>query len=176
MTKLVITGPESCGKTTLAGGLCAAWPGACVQEIAREYLGALARPYRETDLLAIAKAQLNLEDDMASRPGQKHIVCDTDLITLRIWSDEKYGRCDAWIAAQTEQRPYDHWFLCSPEGMAWEPDPLRENPGDRERLFQRHIALLDSLGKPYTVLLGDRQARLDLALAIARKVEQDRNR
>lgn len=176
MTKLVITGPESCGKTTLAGELCAAWPGMCVPEVAREYLDGLDRPYQEGDLLSIAKAQLCREDAVACRPGPRHVVCDTDLITIRIWSEEKYGRCDAWIAAQTEQRPYDHWLLCSPEGIAWEPDPLRENPGDRERLFQRHIALLDSLGKPYTVLLGDRQARLDLALAIARKVEQDRNR
>lgn len=176
VTKLVVTGPESSGKTTLAEGLSVAWGAGCAEEVARAYLGAMGGPYQESDLLAIAQAQLALEDRLASGQGTGRIVCDTDLITIRIWSEEKYGRCDPWIAEQTEQRDYDHWLLCSPEGITWEPDPLRENPEDRERLFQRHIATLDRLGKPYTVLVGDRQGRLEHALAIARKVEQDRNR
>ena len=112
---------------------------------------------------------------MAAGSKLLNMVCDTDLITVRIWSEEKFGRCDPWIMEQIIHRRYHHWLLCSPEGIVWEPDPLRENPHDRERLFQRHMDLLDALGKPYSVLRGDPQDRLHHALGIARKVEQDLN-
>lgn len=176
MVKLVVTGPESSGKTTLVSALSDVWPAVSVMEAAREYLRDLQVPYRERDLLAIAKAQLRSEDELAAGSKLLNMVCDTDLITVRIWSEEKFGRCDPWIIEQTQERRYDHWLLCSPEGVAWDPDPLRENPHDRERLFRRHIDLLDALGKPYSVLHGDRRDRLQQALVIARKVEQDHNR
>lgn len=176
MIKLVITGPESSGKTTLSTALGREWRAVLVNEVAREYLAVLHAPYREHDLLAIAKAQLRSEDELAAGSRVMNMVCDTDLLTVRIWSEEKFGRCDPWIVEQTKNRHYHHWLLCSPEGIAWEPDPLREHPHDRERLFHRHIDLLEALGKPYSVLLGDPQDRLHQALGIARKVEQDRNR
>lgn len=176
MIKFVVTGPESSGKTTLSKALGHEWRAVHVNEVAREYLAGLQAPYGEHDLLVIAKAQLRLEDELAAGSELMNMVCDTDLITVRIWSEEKYGRCDPWIIEHTQHRLYHHWLLCSPEGIPWEPDPLRENPHDRERLFQRHLDLLEALGKPYSVLLGDPQDRLHQALGIARKVELDHNR
>ena len=95
-----------------------------------------------------------------STPGP--LICDTDLITIRIWSEEKYGRCDPWIVRQTEQRHYDLWLLCRPD-IPWEQDPLRENPLDRDRLFERYEELLRLLRKPYVIIAGDRDKRLKTA-------------
>lgn len=164
MRRVVITGPESSGKTTLALDLARRLHGAYVPEMAREFLADLGRPYVEEDLVGIARAQVAKEDAMSATLGANGLlVCDTDLITIRIWSEEKYGRCDPWIEQQTEVRPYDLWLLCSPD-MPWEPDPLRENPHDRDRLFAVYRAMLERLNKPYAIMEGDRERRSTDAL------------
>jgi NadR type nicotinamide-nucleotide adenylyltransferase len=156
--RIVVTGPESSGKTTLAEALAQAYGTAWAEEAARGYLSARSGTYEERDLAAIARAQLLIEEERAAEAKQL-LVCDTDLLTIRIWGEEKYGRSDAWIVQQTLERPYGLWLLCAPD-MPWEPDPLRENPHDRERLFEAYAALLGHLGKPHLVLRGPHAARM----------------
>lgn len=159
--KIAIVGPESSGKTTLAEGLMIdrrAWH---VSEVAREYLNDLDRPYAEGDLLEIAKAQAQNEDTIVEDP-KGVMVCDTDMITIRIWSEEKFGRCHPWILKQSEERHYDLWLLCKPD-IPWEPDPMRENPHDRDRLFTVYEGLLKWLEKPYLIIEGSRKERLAAA-------------
>jgi len=162
--KIAIVGPESSGKTTLAE-ILARLPGAAlVPEVARAYLEGLGRPYEEPDLLVIARAQVEREEQMARDKDVTLLVCDTDLITIRIWSEEKYGPCDPWIARQSEGRHYDLWMLCMPD-IPWEADPLRENPHDRDRLFTMYRDTLDRLQKPYVIIAGDREERVATATA-----------
>lgn len=172
MRRIVITGPESSGKTTLALDLARWLGGGYVPEVAREYLSELGRPYQEQDLLAIAQMQIEREEGIASGvPSDGILFCDTDLITIRIWGEEKYGRCDPWIMARTEHRPYDLWLLCTPD-MPWEPDPLRENPHDRDRLFDVYRATLERLKKPFLIMRGDRERReSDALIAIDRSLD-----
>jgi NadR type nicotinamide-nucleotide adenylyltransferase len=163
--KIAIVGPESSGKSTLAQDLMVHARSWMVSEVAREFLADLERPYVEGDLLSIAMAQAANEDMVAGEPmGKRLVVCDTDMITIRIWSEEKFGRCDPWIVQQSEERHYDLWLLCSPD-MPWEPDPLRENPNDRDRLFEVYMHTLEKLKKPYVILSGAREVRLEKALA-----------
>ena len=96
MKKIIITGPESSGKTTLAKALAAHFKTVSVPEFAREYIDQLGRPYVESDLLEIAKGQLRLENEMAKR-ASNFLFCDTDLITIKIWALDKFGKCDPWI-------------------------------------------------------------------------------
>jgi len=171
MLKIAIVGPESSGKTTLCEALMLHRRAWLVSEVAREFLGEVGRPYIEADLLEIAKAQAQNED-MISEEFNGVMVCDTDMITVRIWSEEKYGRCDPWIKQQSEERHYDLWLLCKPE-MAWEPDPLRENPHDRDRLYAVYEGMLKWLEKPYRVMHGDRERRLaEASKAIAELLRQ----
>lgn len=166
MLKIAVVGPESSGKTTLCEALMLQRQAWMVSEVAREFLGELERPYVEADLLAIAKAQAENED-MVTEELNGVMVCDTDLITMRIWSEEKYGRCDPWILRQSEERHYDLWLLCKPD-IPWEADPLRENPHDRDRLFMVYEGMLKWLEKPYMIVQGDREKRLaDASKAIA---------
>ena len=171
MRKIVITGAECSGKTTLAQALAVHFDAPWVPEMAREYLDGLERPYRESDLRAIGELQLRTEDE-TKLAGQKEtslLICDTDLITIRIWGEEKYGRSDPWIVQQTEERPYDLWLVCNPD-IPWEFDPQRENPHDRERLFAVYEKTLMELGKPYVIIEGGREERLKQAvLAVGRQ-------
>jgi NadR type nicotinamide-nucleotide adenylyltransferase len=170
--KVVVTGPESSGKTTLAQALAAHFGTVWVPEAARAYLAARdtfssAGPYLEKDLLDIARSQLRAEDHLLAsiRPDAPQlIICDTDLITIRIWGEDKYGRSDPWVLERTVERPYDLWLLCRPD-MPWEPDPLRENPHDRDRLLAVYERTLQALDKPYLVLSGPHAERMERAVS-----------
>lgn len=167
MRKVVVTGPECSGKSELSQALAAHYGVPWVPEMARPFLEQLGRPYEEADLLAIARLQLQTEEERgaeAARTDPPLLICDTDLITIRIWGEEKYGRSDPWIVQQTAQRPYDLWLLCTPD-LPWVPDPLRENPHDRDRLFDVYRHTLKVLGKPFAIISGKEGERLRQGLA-----------
>ena len=162
MKRVAITGPESSGKTTLARALAAHIGVPWVPEFAREYLEGLDRPYVEEDLLRIAEGQLRAEQRVASeRPAV--LVCDTDLFVIRIWSQDKFGRVDPRLETLVHETNYHHTLLCKPD-LPWEPDPLRENPHDRDRLFGIYEQELNALGRTYAVIEGERMERLHRAV------------
>ena len=164
MIKVAIVGPESCGKTTLAEAMASHFRAMVVPEFSRAFLEKRGSEYSEKDLLSIAQGQIASEE-LAARDLPALLICDTDLITVRIWSEEKYGRCHPWILQHSERRHYDLWLLCKPD-LPWEPDPLRENPDDRDRLFERYEELLEQLGKPYAVISGTGELRTSLAIGL----------
>lgn len=163
MLKIAILGPESSGKTTLCEALAAHFQASRVPEFARAYLGPRNGRYERADLLPIAVGQCAAEDT-AMRGEASVVFCDTEMITIRIWSEEKFGACDARIIRLSVERHYDHWLLCRPD-IPWEPDPLRENPLDRDRLFGVYEARLNKLGKPYTIIHGENPLRMRTAIA-----------
>ncbi len=164
----VVTGPESSGKSTLAQALAdhLNWP--MFPELARRYLQARGNKgdsdyrYRPSDLLTLVIQQQQLE---AALPSDAHCILDTDLLTLLIWWQEKYGPTpaafqEAWI----KQAPR-HYLLCEPD-IPWEPDPLRENPSDRVRLLRLHRHELNQRQCAFSVCSGLGSTRLDGGLAL----------
>lgn len=166
MIKIAIVGPESSGKTSLCEALVVHFSCLLVKEYARAHLEEHGPKYTEHELLSIAKGQMLAEaetEKLAEEAEVQLIFCDTDMITIRIWSEEVFGRCAPELIALSEQRHYDHWLLCRPD-IPWESDPLRENPHDRDRLFDVYEAMLKELGKPYTIIEGEREQRLAAAV------------
>ena len=148
MLKLIVTGPESSGKTTLCKALSEHFKIPFTEEYAREYLDALNRDYNQDDLLKIAKGQLKAENGMQ--------LLDTDLITLKIWSEYKYGSCDNCILTQIQKQKSEKRFylLCNPD-IPWQADNQRENPNDREELLKIYKQELDNLGHTYFIVEGE---------------------
>ncbi|MDC0249492.1 ATP-binding protein, partial [Flavobacteriales bacterium] len=148
MHKIIITGPESSGKTTLCKVLSTHFNLPFSKEYARKYLNALNRDYIQDDLLKIAKRQLKSE--------QNTQLLDTDLITIKIWSKYKYSDCDKWILNQIEKQKSENRFylLCKPD-IHWEEDTLRENPNNREELFELYKKVLENLGHNYFIIEGE---------------------
>jgi NadR type nicotinamide-nucleotide adenylyltransferase len=159
--RISITGPESSGKTTLAQALAARFQTLWVPEYARAYLETLARPYVFEDLEEIAKGQIAWEDESA-REANKLLFCDTDLLVLKVWSEYKYGRCAPFILEALAARPYDLYLLCRPD-IPWVPDPLRENPGEREELYNIYLSELRSMNARFLELNGPLADRLERA-------------
>jgi len=151
MPKIIVTGPESSGKTTLCKALSKHFNRPFSKEYAREYLDALNRDYNQDDLLKIAKGQLQTENGLQ--------LLDTDLITLKIWSKYKYGSCDNWILTQIEKQKSEkrYYLLCSPD-IPWQADNQRENPNDREELFEIYKKELRHLGHNYFIVGGENRA------------------
>ena len=146
--KIIITGPESSGKTTLCQQLSNHFNIPFTQEFARLYIDSLDRDYIINDLLSIAKQQLKSEF--------KSQLLDTDLITIKVWSEYKYGRCDKWILDEIEKQKSEKRFyiLCSPD-IPWQTDNQRENPNDRKKLFEIYKKELENLKHKYFILNGE---------------------
>ena len=147
MLKTIITGPESSGKTTLCKALSKHFNIPFAKEYARGYINKLEREYTQNDLLSIAKGQL--ESELSSQ------LLDTDLITIKIWSEYKYGSCDKWILDQIEKQKTEKriYLLCKPD-IPWQADKQRENPNDRDELFKILKQELENLGHDYFIVKG----------------------
>ena len=169
MTKrIVITGPESTGKTTLAKQLAKAFHTLWVPEFAREYLEQINRKYQKKDLLDIAYGQVEKEDQLANLANE-YLFCDTDLITVKIWSEYKYGDCDERILSLIEEREYTTYLLCIPD-FPWVFDPQRENPSNRAELLQLYRQALNEYQKSYIEIQGTPERRFQMALKHIRNV------
>ncbi len=165
MRKVLITGPESTGKSSLAARMSEELGVPWVAEHARTYLRQLGRPYEEADLLHIAKGQVRAEE-AAAQGCPPLLLCDTGMLVMKIWSEYKYGRCHPWILEQLHDRPYDLWVLCGID-TPWEADPLREHPHARQTLYGLYQAELKALGVPFIELWGsleERAARMQAVL------------
>ena len=162
MLKIVLTGPESTGKTTLAKALATHYNTVWVPEFARSYLETIKRAYVESDLLTIAKGQIESEEDLL-QTANKLLFCDTALLVLKVWSEVSYNRVDAWIEEQFHTRPYDLYLLCGTD-TKWEYDPLREHPDGREMLYKIYLKHLSTYNLPFIELNGDLSARCQKAI------------
>lgn len=165
---LVVTGPESSGKTTLASQLADYWKTPLVHEVSRDYLKG-KNSYQQHDLVEIAKQQHNQEQAALSHAPNK-IVCDTDLLVIMIWSEVKYGRCDPWITATFEnsikqQASSRYYYLCD-FNIPWQADPLRENPHNRDELFNLYLQKLIAYELAHSIVKGEPEVRLQQALVI----------
>jgi nicotinamide riboside kinase len=146
--KIIVTGPESSGKTTLCQQLSTHFNIPFAKEFARSYIDTLDRDYIIDDLLSIAKGQLEFEFNSQ--------LLDSDLITIKIWSEYKYGSCNKWILDQIEIQKTEKRFylLCKPD-IPWQADKQRENPNNREALFKIHKQELEDLGHSYFIVEGE---------------------
>jgi NadR type nicotinamide-nucleotide adenylyltransferase len=159
--RIVITGPESCGKTTLSKRLSAHFNCQWIPEYARGYVENLDRPYTYDDVEIIAKQQI--KEYHLSTPDNALVIYDTALIITRVWFDFVFNRIPQWLDEAILTLPYDLYLLCYPD-IEWEPDPVRENKYDRRLLFNTYKDLLEANQFQYRVITGQGDTRTQLAI------------
>jgi NadR type nicotinamide-nucleotide adenylyltransferase len=169
LKKVVIIGPESTGKSTLAQELADHFGCLWVPEYARNYLENLGKPYTYEDLLEIAKGQVELENELSQR-SKELLVCDTDLNVIKIWSKHKYGKVHPWIEDQIKMRKYDLYLLTDID-IPWQDDPQREHPDPAMRLyfFNLYRRILEGSGLPFCIISGNEIDRKKTAIEIVKK-------
>lgn len=161
---VVLTGVESTGKSTLTQALAVRLGRPWVPEAARAYLAMRGGRYDEGDLLAIARRQWAW-----ARWAKGPAVLDTDLWTLVIWAEVRFGRVDPWLRAAAAAQGPRFYLLCEPD-LPWAADPLREHPSlaARAALHARYVDTLAAQPWPWVCVRGsgpDRLAAAETALA-----------
>lgn len=167
LLKVVLFGPESTGKTTLAKALAAHYHTQWVPEYAREYLQAKWDRGEGTceaaDLLPIARGQMELENRLSDK-ADRLLVCDTDLLETKVYSEAYYlGSCDPVLEKYALKNQYDLYLLTDID-IPWQADDLRDKPNEREEMFQYFKRALEDSKRSFIILRGSREERLKKAI------------
>ena len=132
---IVFTGAESTGKSTLCKGIAAQLKLDRLDEQARKYLESLKRKYTYNDVLEIAKIQHQAQTEFLEIPHQYNLL-DTDLLTIKIWLDDKFEKQHSWIEEEIiKSADKTLYVLCLPD-FAWHCDKLREDENRRDEITQ----------------------------------------
>ena len=168
--RVVLTGPESTGKTTLARRLAERFATSWASEYARAYLDAKhaggvipSPPCDEADIPEIARGQIGAEE-LAARRSNRILFCDTDLYATRLYAEEYFGACPAWIRETAASRRYDLHLLLDVD-VPWVEDAQRDRPRLRHELLERLRLMLEQDGRPYVLVSGAWDERWRRALA-----------
>lgn len=167
--KIVLFGPESTGKTTLAKQLAKHFETEWVPEFMRTYLqkkwDKKAEKISKEDLLPIAEGQLISEKNTVKK-ANNYLFFDTNLLELQVYCEYYYdGWCPLEIKKAVENEHYDFYFLTNID-VPWLPDDLRDRPNDRSAIFRNFETALSSRGIPYAILSGTQEERLVAAIKI----------
>jgi len=170
MRRIILTGAESSGKSYLTQHLGEVFKLPYVLEYARTYLEENGPEYDLEQLRKMSRLHLSYQQEKipTSTPWG---IFDTDLINYKIWAEEVFGCCPAEISTGIEQESSHLYLLCKPD-LPWEPDPLRENPDDLQRIYQRHLDEIIRLKRPYEVVEGLGAVRLANAEAALHRLLQ----
>ncbi|MGE8360205.1 AAA family ATPase [Pseudomonas sp.] len=165
MKVLVLTGPESSGKSWLSAEIQATFGGLVVGEYVRHFIDRERRDTCYADIGTIARGQLAWEDQArAERP--ELLILDTHLLSNMLWSQILFGDCPAWLEGELLARHYDLHLLLDPVDVPWIDDGQRCQP-ELEQRVAFHRACEDWLQRhalPVQHIQGDWQQRREQAL------------
>lgn len=166
MKVLVLTGPESSGKSWLAAELQARFGGVVVGEYVRHFIERERRDTCYADIPAIARGQLAWEDRARdARPAL--LILDTHLLSNMLWSRCLFGDCPDWLEHELRARHYDLHLLLDPHGVPWVDDGQRCQPriAERQAFHRACRQWLVEHRQRFAELSGDWTQRRQAALA-----------
>lgn len=164
---IILHGPESTGKSTLAARLAAHFGTVWVPEYGRTYCEEHGTDLVPDDLVRIMQGHL-----AAVRAAEDHargfLIQDTDPLMTAAWSMMLFGHR---IAALDAFADHGALYLLMDIDLPWVADPVRMFP-DRQRQ-ERFMALsraeLDRAAVPYRLIGGSHEQRFESALAAIRE-------
>ena len=179
LPRLVMTGPESTGKTALAKALAEHLDGVLVEEYLRDYFDIHGELTLE-DALPIAQGQWVAEERGAetARAENKLLICDTDLISSLVYNSSYYASelntplwalWEQWSGRhkkrlRSEQFTPRLYVLCAID-WPWVDDGQRDAPDDRDYFLHCFEDELKAQGCDYITVSGELDERVSAVLA-----------
>jgi len=159
--RVVITGAESTGTTTLAAAPTRRLGTVWVPEVGRVVSAARGLPYvwRDVDFEVIARRQ-QLDEDRAARVAGPVLVCDTDALATCVWQERYMGRSTSAVERIAGARSYALSVLTS-DDIQFVQDGLRDGEHLRGWMTQR---FRDRLREPWIEVRGSVDERVDQVL------------
>lgn len=166
--RIVLYGPESTGKTTLAKALAEYYKTAWVPEYMRTFLeNKFLIPGEEivayNELMPIAKGQIATENKALTK-AKKFLFCDTNLLEIEVYADYYFDRCPEEIRIFAQENTYDLYLLTYIDTI-WEEDDFRDSPENRQEFFKLFEDKLICNNLPYLVVKGSMQERMNTVIS-----------
>lgn len=172
LIKIVLVGPESTGKTTLAKLLAAHFNTTWAREFLREFaewkLLQEDKTIYYSDQKTIVEGQIRLEKE-AEAKANTFVFCDTNLLQTRLYSELYFrkvpeylenisGECDLYILTDID--------------VEWEKDNVRDAPFERENHLNYFKKRLTELKKPFIFISGGENKRFKIAVNLMNELKK----
>jgi len=171
--RVVLTGSESTGKTTLAADLSRHYGALWLPEYVRDYLEWKGQPLDPSDVEPIARGQIAAQDQALERAGRL-LLLDTDVLSTVVYAEHYYGSCAEWIRTAAVVRRADVYLLCDID-VPWTNDPQRDRPHSRSAMQALFREALETRGLPFVEIRGGWRERFLAARATIEQLLQDRD-
>ncbi|MGJ8651980.1 MAG: AAA family ATPase [Opitutaceae bacterium] len=169
MKRIVLTGAESTGKSTLAVALADHYGEPLTEEYVRHYVDEVARELTEKDLDPIATGQFEAEDAVIDQVNRL-VLHDTNILSSILYAKHYFDCTLDWVNERFFEREYALYLLCMPD-IPWVADEgQREGPEVRDKLHEMFKSSLEKLGLPYIEISGDQDERFGASIAAIDRV------
>ncbi len=160
--KVCFYGPESTGKTTMASEMARKFKTVYVPEVAREIIN--SNSFTTDDVIRIGVAQLERTEALLPS-ANKVLICDTDLITTRIYAQYYLGEVPEQLKNLEKLEKFDGYLLFDID-VPWVADGLRDlsTLENRKAMFSLFKSALEQRNIAYHLIQGNYAER-------SRKVE-----
>jgi len=162
MIRVVLTGSESTGKSTLAWRLAKHFGAEYVPEFVRAYAEKKGGVISFSDHGPIAHGQMALEDEHLLS-GKSLVIQDTDLLSTVVYCRHYFGSCPAWIVDAAAARRPDLYLLCDID-IDWVADGVRDRGHMRDEMQQLFRDAVIATGVPFATISGRGEERFARAV------------
>ena len=162
--KIVLTGSECTGKSTLASMLAEHYETEYVEEYLRDYFIAHDGVLTLEDAVPIAEGQLAAEKAVEQRAGDI-VLYDTNMLSSVVYNKHYYNVNPEWIEETFSAREYTLYLLCGID-VPWEADGQRDRPQEREYMQGLFRKELEQRELPFVELTGSAEERFACAVKL----------
>jgi NadR type nicotinamide-nucleotide adenylyltransferase len=164
--RIIVVGPDSSGKTTLAQELAEKYNTVWVPEYGRMYwdgkIGNLknnSRLWHTSEFAHIAKVQSYAAYEL-SKDANKVIIEDTDGICTELWHQRYRGYLEPSLRYAGMNRSNPYIYVLAKPDFPFVQDGTRENERARDKMYAEFRKELSRRNLPYTIVSGSIEERV----------------